>query len=95
MPAAFATIVVDLFYTTRLQLRLAYDLSVLYEKPVNMDDPEDLYSFLRVAFGVKAHEVLRGAVAKVAPEAVRQGVKAIFTGGRLQLVKSQIGRAHV
>src|SRR5688572_25517996 len=43
VPAAIGTFLVDLYYVTRLQLRLAYDLSVIYDHPVSLDDPEDLY----------------------------------------------------
>ena len=53
IPAAALSFVADLFYTTRLQLHLAYDISVLYGKPVDLEDPEDLYDLVRVAFGVK------------------------------------------
>ncbi len=84
VPAALTTFAVDLFYVTRLQLRLAYDMGVLYGKPWNMDDPEDVYELLTVAFGVKATEVAMSAVNKAAPELVRQGIKRIVSGGTLK-----------
>lgn len=84
VPAALTAFAVDLFYVTRLQLRLAYDMGVLYGKPWNMDDPEDVYELLTVAFGVKATEVAMSAVNKAAPELVRQGVKRIVSGGTLK-----------
>lgn len=80
IPGAIGTFTVDLMYVTRLQLRLAYDLAVLYGTPVDINDPEDLYDLIRVAFGVKAGEALRGALPRVAPEAARQGVKAVIKG---------------
>jgi uncharacterized protein (DUF697 family) len=80
LPGAALTFTVDLLYVTRLQLRLAYDLAVLYGTPVDMNDPEDLYDLIRVAFGIKAGEALRGALPRVAPEAARQGVKAVIKG---------------
>lgn len=87
LPAALTTFAVDLFYVTRLQLRLAYDMGVLYGKPWNLDDPEDMYELLTVAFGVKATEVTMSAVNKAAPELLRQGVKRIVSGGTLEALK--------
>lgn len=87
-PAALTAFSVDLFYLTRLQLRLAYDMSVLYGKPADIDDPEDLYDLISVAFGVKATEAATTAVNKLAPEAVRVGVKAVVKGTTLQSMKS-------
>ncbi len=80
IPGALVTFTVDLMYVTRLQLRLAYDLAVLYGTPVDINDPEDLYDLIRVAFGIKAGEALRGALPRIAPEAARQGVKAVIKG---------------
>jgi uncharacterized protein (DUF697 family) len=88
IPAAVSSLAIDLLYLTRLQLRLAYDLSVLYGHPIDRDDPEDLYDLLRVAFGVKAGEAMRGAVPRLAPEAVRQGVKAVVKGPVLAALKA-------
>jgi hypothetical protein len=87
-PAALTAFSVDLFYLTRLQLRLAYDMSVLYGKPADIDDPEDLYDLISVAFGVKATEAATTAVNKLAPEAVRVGVKAVVKGTTLQSMRA-------
>lgn len=84
LPAALTTFAVDLLYVTRLQIRLAYDMGVLYGKPWNLDDPEDVYELLTVAFGVKATEVAMSAVNKAAPELVRQGIKRVVSGGTLK-----------
>ena len=88
LPAAALTFTADLFYTTRLQLLLAYDISVIYGHPVDLDDPEDLYDMVRVAFGVKAGELLRNAVVKTAPEATRQAAMAFFKTTTLAWIKS-------
>ncbi|MBK8409233.1 MAG: hypothetical protein IPL19_14760 [Sandaracinaceae bacterium] len=80
LPGALLTFTIDLMYVTRLQLRLAYDLATLYGTPVDINDPEDLYDVIRVAFGIKAGEALRGALPRMAPEAARQGVKAVIKG---------------
>lgn len=87
LPGAVATFVIDLFFTTQIQLRLAHDIAVLYGVPINIEDPEDLLDLLRVAFGIKAAELVREAAAKAAPEAARQGVKAVIKGPVLAFLK--------
>lgn len=88
VPAAFTAFTVDLFYLTRLQLRLAYDTSVIYGKRVDIDDPEDLYDLLRVAFGIKATEMAASAINRAAPEVVRLGVKSAAKGTTLASLKT-------
>lgn len=88
MPAGAASFVVDVAFLSDLQLKLAYDLSVLYDHPVDTGDPEDLYDLLRVAFGVKASEVFRGGLTKLAPEAVRVGVKTVVKGTTLSAMRA-------
>jgi uncharacterized protein (DUF697 family) len=88
LPAGGASFVVDLVFTTQIQLRLAYDISVLYGVQLDMDDPEDLWKLIRVAFVVKAGEAGRGVFAKGVPVFVRPVLKKIFRGGTLSAVKS-------
>ena len=59
-------------------------MGVLYGQPADIDDPEDLYDLIRVAFGVKATEAATSAVNRMAPEVVRQGVKATLKGTTLK-----------
>jgi uncharacterized protein (DUF697 family) len=87
-PAALASFTVDLLFTTQLQFRLAYDMAVLYGAPIDVDDPEDLVDLLGVAFGIKAGEIAREALLKAAPEAVRQGVRAVFKGAVLEFMRA-------
>lgn len=42
VPAAVGTVMVDVAFITQLQLRLAYDIAVLYRVPLDLSDPEDL-----------------------------------------------------
>lgn len=88
IPGALVSFTVDLLYVSQLQLRLAYDLALLYGRPIDMNDPEDLYDLVRVAFGVKAGEALRGGLPRFAPEAVRQGVKAVVQGPVLAFLQA-------
>lgn len=87
LPAAFAAFAVDLSFTTTLQLRLAHDLAVIYGIPIDLDDPEDVWELICVAFGVKVGEVGREVVAKGGPEVARQGVKRVIQGPVLQFLQ--------
>ncbi len=54
LPAYAAVFVTDMFFMTLIRLRLAYDMSVLYERDIDLDDPRDKLDLVRVAFGMKA-----------------------------------------
>src|SRR5690606_31170247 len=80
--------VADLVFTTQIQLRLAHDISVLYGVQLDMDDPEDLWQLIRVAFVVEAGDAGRGVAAKAVSAFVRPVLKKIVRGGTLSAVKS-------
>ncbi|HWC23841.1 MAG TPA: hypothetical protein VG502_16215 [Flexivirga sp.] len=86
--AAALSFSADLFSTTTIQLRLAYDIAVLYRVPIDFDDPEDLWRFIRVAFAVKGAGDAAGAATKGVPVVVRPLVKKIYSGATLSAGKS-------
>jgi hypothetical protein len=88
LPAAGISFVLDLLFVSHLQLRLAYDISVLYRVPLDVGDPEDLWKLVRVAFAVKGEEAGRGAIGKGVPVLVRPIVQRIFSGSTLTAAKS-------
>lgn len=83
VPAAIATVMVDVAYLTQLQLRLAYDIAVLYRVPLDVSDPEDLWKLIRVAFTIKSGEVAREGVVKVVPVVIRPLIKRFYSKGVL------------
>jgi hypothetical protein len=87
IPAAIATLVADLGYTSLLQLRLAYDISVLYGHPLDYEDPQDLTDLLNIAFGVGAGQSLNKGLQKFAPQFTRYFIKKTISGGSLQALK--------
>ncbi|USQ80102.1 hypothetical protein NF556_00095 [Ornithinimicrobium faecis] len=91
LPAAAASFTVDLVYTSQLQLRLAYDLSVLYGVPLDLDDPDDLWKLIRVAFVVKTGEVGTDVLVKGVPVVLRPLVKKVFSGATLATLKGLPG----
>lgn len=70
LPGAGASFVLDLLYTSQLQLKLAYDIAVGYGVPLDLDDPEDLWKLIRVAFVIKGSEARRVLVGKTVPAVV-------------------------
>ena len=87
VPAAVATLMVDVAFVTQLQLRLAYDVAVLYRVPLDMSDPADLWKLIRVAFTIKSGEFVREGVVKAVPPLMRQVVKRYFSGPVLAAAK--------
>lgn len=86
--AALVSFSADLFATTVIQLRLAYDIAVLYRIPIDFDDPEDLWRFIRVAFAIKGAGDAAGAATKGVPVIVRPLVKKVYSGATLGAGKS-------
>lgn len=79
---------VDVAYITQLQLRLAYDIAVLYGITINMDDPDDLWKLIRVAFTIKGGEAIREGIVKAVPALVRPLLKRLYSGAVLSAAKS-------
>ncbi len=87
IPAAVVTVMADVVYVTQLQLRLAYDVAVLYRIPLDLSDPDDLWKLIRVAFTIKGGEVAREGVVKAVPVLVRPLVKRFYSKGVLSAAK--------
>ncbi|MEV6260311.1 TerD family protein [Streptomyces sp. NPDC051784] len=88
VPAAVATMMVDVAFVTRLQLRLAYDIAVLYRVPLDLTDPDDMWKLIRVAFTIKSGEAVREGVAKAVPALVRPLIKRFYSGGVLSTART-------
>jgi hypothetical protein len=83
IPAAAATFTADLAFITQLQLRLAYDVAVLYQVPLDLSDPEDLWKLIRVAFTIKSGAVVREGTLKAVPAFTRPLIKRYYSGAVL------------
>lgn len=88
LPAGGVSFVIDLSYTSYLQLRMTHDISVLYGIPLDLNDPDDTWKLVRLAFGIKVGETARGVAMKGLPAFIRPVVKKIFSGSTLVAVKS-------
>ena len=87
VPAAIATVMVDIAFVTQLQLRLAYDIAVLYRVPLDTSDPDDLWKLIRVAFTIKSGEFVREGVIKAVPPLMQQVIKKYYSGPVLAAAK--------
>lgn len=87
VPAAVVTVMVDVAFITQLQLRLAYDIAVLYRVPLDMSDPDDLWKLIRVAFTIKSGEAVREGVVKAVPALIRPVIKRFYSGPVLAATK--------
>ncbi|MEU8506461.1 hypothetical protein AB0C40_17395 [Streptomyces brevispora] len=87
VPAAVATMMIDVAFITRLQLRLAYDIAVLYRVPLDLTDPEDMWKLIRVAFTIKGGEAVREGVVKAVPVMLRPVIKRFYSGAVLSAAK--------
>lgn len=88
LPAGGASFVVDLSYTSYLQMRMTHDISVLYGVPLDLNDPDDTWKLVKLAFGIKAGEAAGGAVMRGLPAFLRPIVKKIFSGSTLAAIRS-------
>lgn len=79
VPAAFTTFMVDVAFISQLQLRLAYDIAVLYRVPLDTSDPDDLWKLIRVAFTIKGGETVREGAVKVVPAMMRPLIKRYYS----------------
>ncbi|MET8125882.1 hypothetical protein ABZV67_20275 [Streptomyces sp. NPDC005065] len=88
VPAAVTTMMVDVAFITRLQLRLAYDVAVLYRVPLDLSDPEDMWKLIRVAFTIKSGETVQKGVTKAVPAIVRPLIKRFYSGDVLAATRA-------
>lgn len=94
VPAIGGTIMADVGYCTRTQLRSTYDLSMIHGAPLSIDDVEDCYLVFLTAMGVKVHELAGGLGKALGPHIVAYNVRKILRSGLrkgLQEVLKKIG----
>ncbi|MEV7475631.1 hypothetical protein AB0N33_18180 [Pseudarthrobacter oxydans] len=87
VPAAVATVMVDVAFLTQLQLRLAYDVAVLYRVPLDLSDPDDMWKLIRVALTIKGGEVVRGSVGRAVPAFMRPLIRRFYSGAVLNAAR--------
>jgi hypothetical protein len=86
--------VAEVSATTYIQLRMVYNISVVFDAPFDLNDPEDLMAIFWYAFGVNKWEDAANAFLKSGPRAAEYlGRKALRSGVRrfLQQIAGKLG----
>lgn len=91
LPAAITAVMAEVLYTVRLQLRLAFDLHLVYDIPLAADDPEELTRLFAVVYGVKAAEVGGLGLKALGPEVARAQLFRLIHGNT-PLIRAAAGR---
>jgi len=88
LPAAGVSFVLDLLSMSNVQLRLAYDIAVISGVPLDLDDPEDLWRLIRVAFVIEGRASRWEDLGRRAPAFVGPILLKIFNGDPAAAAKS-------
>lgn len=94
VPVAVTAVMGEVMFTIRLQLRLVYDLHLLYGIQLDANDPEDLLSVFAVVYGVKLAGVVGVRAKALAPEVMRAQLYRLIHGNTKmiqQAVSSVLG----
>ena len=81
VPAIGGSIMADVGYSTRLQLRSTYDLSVIHAAPLSTDDVEDCYMIFSLALNMKLGEAAKDVVKAVGPAILKYNVRRLLRSG--------------
>jgi tellurite resistance protein len=85
--AISAAVMADVASLTTLQLRLAYDIAVLYRVTLDLADPDDLWKLIRVALTIRSGAIVRDGSLKLVPQIVRPLMKKYYAGPVLSAAK--------
>jgi tellurite resistance protein len=80
IPAAITAVMAEVLFTIRLQLRLVYDLHLVYGIPLDAKDPEDLLGIFAVVYGVKLAEAGGIGAKAFGPEVMRAHLYRMING---------------
>ena len=80
LPAAITAVMAEVLFTVRLQMRLAFDLHLVYDIPLAADDPEELTRLFAVVYGVKVAEVGGLGLKALGPEVARAQLFRLIHG---------------
>lgn len=81
LTAAGASLLGEIAYTTYIQLKLVYDISVVLDASLDKDDPEDILTIFWYAFGINRWQYVSDTLAKGGPRVAEyQGRKFLRSG---------------
>ena len=81
-------ILLEMVYVSRIQLRLIYDLSVVYNLPLDLEDPEDIFLIFGYALGIAPADLVGKGLQIATKSLTKRGVKQVFTKGTLKATQN-------
>ncbi len=81
IPAIGGSILADIALTTGIQLRSTYDLSVIHDAPLSVDDAEDCLFIFAASLGVQIAEKLGDFAKAVGPKLIAYNVRKLLRSG--------------
>ena len=81
IPAIGASILADVALTTGIQLRSTYDLSVIHDAPLSVDDAEDCLFIFAASLGVQIAEKLGDFAKAIGPKLIAYNVRKLLQSG--------------
>ena len=73
---------------TWIQMRLIYDLSVVYNLPLDLEDPEDIFLIFGYALGIAPADLVGKGLQIATKSLTKRGVKQVFTKGTLKATQN-------
>jgi hypothetical protein len=92
VPTVGLSLIGDVAYSTRTQLRTAYDLSVIHGAPLSTDDVEDCYILLMMGLGAKVGETVGVAAKVLGPHVVAYNVRRLLRIGLRKAIQEALKR---
>ena len=92
VPAIATSVMADVAYTTRLQLRTVYDLSVIHRAPLLLDEVEDCHLILMNAMGIKLGELGGQLLRPAGPSVIAYNVRRILRSGLRKALQKAVQR---
>ena len=91
IPVAVAAVMGEVLFTIRLQLRLVYDIHLLYGIPLDAGDPEDLLGIFAIVYGVKLAEIGGVGAKTLGPEVIRAQLFRLIHGNT-KIIQQAVSR---
>ncbi len=85
----------EMLYLSRIQMRLVLDMTVVYDMPLDPDDPEDMLMIFGYALGVAPAEMLGKGIHVAAKGAAEHAIKKYVSKGTLKALQDMGKRIGV
>jgi len=84
LPVAIVAFGAEMVYTLRMQIRMAYDLFLLYDLPLDPDDPQALWEAFLIGLGAQGGETVGQALRVTVPKVAAQQAQDLMRSGLIR-----------